>query len=51
MDDITLGLMEVTVTTVRSLPFLRCDLDQIGIIVSPPKAVALPPEKAHPDGG
>lgn len=42
LDGVTLGLMEVTASTVRMTPFLRRELDKIGIAVEiPPKIVAL----------
>ncbi|CAN0489423.1 unnamed protein product, partial [Laminaria digitata] len=46
MDDISLGLMGITANTVRAFAFLRRELDDIGIAVSPAKTVALPP-KGH----
>ena len=44
MDDITLGLVGVTANTVRTMPFLRGDLDGIGIVVTPATTVALSPK-------
>ncbi|CAN0519985.1 unnamed protein product [Laminaria digitata] len=46
MDDVSLGLMRITANTVRAFAFLRRELDDIGIVVSPAKTVALPP-KGH----
>ncbi|CAN0290043.1 unnamed protein product, partial [Laminaria digitata] len=46
MDDVSLGLMGITANTVRAFAFLRRGLDDIGIVVSPAKTVALPP-KGH----
>ncbi|CAN0592776.1 unnamed protein product, partial [Laminaria digitata] len=42
MDDVSLGLMGITANTVRAFTFLRRELDDIGIVVSPAKTVALP---------
>ncbi|CAN0521080.1 unnamed protein product, partial [Laminaria digitata] len=46
MDDVSLGFMGITANTVRAFAFLRRELDDIGIVVSPAKIVALPP-KGH----
>ncbi|CAN0458038.1 unnamed protein product, partial [Laminaria digitata] len=46
MDDVSLGLMGITANMVRAFAFLRRELDDIGIVVSPAKTVALPP-KGH----
>ncbi|CAN0409834.1 unnamed protein product, partial [Laminaria digitata] len=46
MDDVSLGLRGITANTVRAFAFLRRELDDIGIVVSPAKTVALPP-KGH----
>ena len=46
MDDVSLGLMGVTASTVRAFAFLRRQLDDIGIVVNPAKTVA-PPPKGH----
>ncbi|CAN0590314.1 unnamed protein product, partial [Laminaria digitata] len=46
MDDVSLGLMGITANTVRSFAFLRRELDDTGIVVSPAKTEALPP-KGH----
>ncbi|CAN0368478.1 unnamed protein product [Laminaria digitata] len=46
MDDVSLGLMGITANTVRAFAFPRREPDDIGIVVSPAKTVALPP-KGH----
>ncbi|CAN0515098.1 unnamed protein product, partial [Laminaria digitata] len=46
MDDVSLGLMGISTNTVRAFAFLRRELDDIGIVVTPAKTVALPP-KGH----
>ncbi|CAN0090495.1 unnamed protein product, partial [Laminaria digitata] len=46
MDDVSLGLMGITANTVRAIAFLLRKLDDIGIVVSHAKTVALPP-KGH----
>ncbi|CAN0514005.1 unnamed protein product [Laminaria digitata] len=46
MDDVSLGFMEITANTVKAFAFLRRELDDIGIVVSPAKTVVLPP-KGH----
>ncbi|CAN0560929.1 unnamed protein product [Laminaria digitata] len=46
MDDVSLGLMGITANTGRAFAFLRRELDDIGIVVSPAKTVALSP-KGH----
>ncbi|CAN0557065.1 unnamed protein product [Laminaria digitata] len=46
MDAVSLSLMGITANTVRAFVFLRRELDDIGIVVSSAKTVALPP-KGH----
>ncbi|CAN0596235.1 unnamed protein product, partial [Laminaria digitata] len=48
MDDVSLGFMGITANTVRAFAFLRRELDDIGIVVSPVKIVALPPKEHAP---
>ena len=49
MDDVSLGLREVTAYEVRTSVFLWLELsDNIGIVVNPVKTVALPPEGHAP---
>ena len=46
MDGVPLGLRRVTANTVRPFPFLRREVEDIGIAVNPANTVALPP-KGH----
>lgn len=50
MDDTSLGLTGVTANTIRAMTFLRRELDGIGIVASPAKAVVvmLPPKGRAP---
>ena len=44
LDDIGIGMMEITPDTVEAVPFLQRELSNIGIAINPSKTVALPPE-------
>lgn len=44
--DTSLGLMGLTVNTVRATAFPRRELDNVGVVVNPTKTVVLPP-KGH----
>ncbi|CAN0328772.1 unnamed protein product, partial [Scytosiphon promiscuus] len=46
LDDISIGMSEITPNTVRVVPFLQHELCEIGIAINPSKTVALPP-KGH----
>ena len=46
LDDISIGMMEITPDTVEVVPFLQRELSNIGIATNPSKTVALPP-KGH----
>ena len=46
LDDISIGMMEITPDTVEVVPFLQRELSNIGIVINPSKTVALPP-KGH----
>ena len=46
LDDISIGMMEITPDTVKVVPFLQRELSDIGIAINPSKTVALPP-KGH----
>ena len=46
LDDISIGMSEITPDTVRVVPFLQHELCKIGITMNPSKTVALPP-KGH----
>ena len=46
LDDISIGMMEITPDTVEVVPFLQRELANIGIAINPRKTVALPP-KGH----
>ena len=46
LDDISIGMMEITPDTVEVVPFLQRELSNIGIAINPSKTVALPP-KGH----
>ena len=46
LDDINIGMVEITPDTVEMLPFLQRELFNIGIAINPSKTVALPP-KGH----
>lgn len=46
MDDINIGMMEVTADTVEVVPFLLQELATIGIDINARKMVVLPP-KGH----
>ena len=48
MDDVSLGLTEITASTVRAIAFLRRELDDIGIVVNAAKTVELPPRMLAP---
>ena len=48
MNDVSLSLMGVTVTTVEAFAFLRRELDDIGIIVNPANTVPPPPKRHAP---
>ena len=48
MDDVYLGLMEVTANTVKAFDLFRRELDDIGIVVNPAKTMALPPKEDAP---
>ena len=53
MDDVFLGLTEVTANTIRAFAFLRRELNDIGLVVNAAKTVALCTTKRalHDDGG
>ena len=46
MDDVSLGLMGVTASTIRAFSVFRRELEDICIVVNTSKTVALPP-KGH----
>lgn len=46
LDDVSIGMSEITPNTVRDVPFLRHELCKRGIAIKPSKTVALPP-KGH----
>ena len=46
LDDISIGMMEITSDSVEVVPFLQRELSNIGIAINPSKTVALPP-KGH----
>ena len=46
LDDISIGVSEITPDTVRVVPFLQHELCELGIAINPSKTVALPP-KGH----
>ena len=46
LDDISIGMMEITPDTVEVVPFLQRELSNIGIAINPSKTIALPP-KGH----
>ena len=46
LDDISIGMMEITPDTVAVVPFLQRELSNIGIAINPSKTVALFP-KGH----
>ena len=49
MDDVSLGLMGITASTVRPFfSFLRLELEDIGIVVNLAQTVALPPKEHAP---
>ena len=47
-DDTFLGLMGITVNTIRAFAFLRREIEDIGIVVNTSKTVALPPKDHAP---
>lgn len=51
MDDIALDLIGVAANTVRAVPFLRRELDEISLIAGPANIVALPRKGQRSDGG
>ena len=46
LDDISIGMVQITPDTVGVVPFLMRELSSIGIAINPSKTVALPP-KGH----
>ena len=46
LDDVSIGMVEVTSDTVDVVPFLQRELASIGIVMSASKKLALPP-KGH----
>ena len=44
LDDISIGMMEITPDTVGVVPFLQRKLPNIGIAITPSKTMALPPK-------
>ena len=48
IDDVSPGLVGVTVNTVGASVILRRELDGIGVVVNPTKTVALPPKGYAP---
>ena len=46
LDDISIGMIDITPDTVEIVPFLQRELPNIGIAIHPSKTVALPP-KGH----
>ena len=43
LDDISIGMMEITPDTVEVVPFLQRELSNIGVAINPSKTIALPP--------
>ena len=43
LDNISIGMMEITPDTVEVVPFLQRELSNIGIAINSSKTVALPP--------
>ena len=51
LDDISIGMMEITPDTVEVVPFLQRELSNIGIEINPSKTFALPPKGHVPTPG
>ena len=51
LDDISIGMMEITPDTGEVVPFLQRELSNIGIAIDPSKTVALPPKGARTYAG
>ena len=45
LDDISIGMMEITPDSVEVVPFLQRELSNIGIAINPSKTVALRPRR------